>query len=334
MSLSSNKMRAVSIENPGKSYQLKITEQERPVCGPYEVLIKTHAFGVNRPDIIQSLGMYPPPAGVTDIPGLEISGEIVEIGADVTQFKMGDRVCALLAGGGYAEYVAAPAAQVLPVPENISMIQAAAIPECFFTVWHNLEPYAKQNSGQRILIHGGSSGIGTTAIKLAKYWDITPIVTCGNADKIEFCRQVGAQYAIDYKKQDFVEIVQEITDGKGVDLVLDMVGGDYLDRNMDVMKHGGIHISIAMLRGMKAEINIKKMMQKRLVLTGSTLRGQDISYKGAIARQLQEHIWPIMASQQMQPEIDSVFCFDEIKKAHEHMQSSEHMGKIVIDMTA
>lgn len=300
----------------------------RPARG--EVLVRVHAAGVNRPDVLQRKGLYPPPPGITDIPGLEIAGEVVALGAGVTQLAAGDRVCALVAGGGYAEYATVPAAQCLPLPKGLSMVQAASLPETFFTVWRNLQDIGKLRRGESVLIHGGSSGIGTAAIQMATARGATVITTAGTAAKCRACLALGAVAAINYKKRDFVSEVAKLTQGRGVDLVLDMVGGDYMPRNLQCLAPKGRHVSIATQAGRTAEIDIFRIMSRQLTLSGSTLRAQPVAVKGRIARQLRRHIWPLVAKKKIAPVIDRVYPLQKAQAAHDRMESGRHIGKIVL----
>jgi putative PIG3 family NAD(P)H quinone oxidoreductase len=301
---------------------------ERPVPEPRdgEVLIKVEAAGVNRPDVMQRLGLYPPPPGAPSIPGLEVAGTIAGGERD------GERVCALVAGGGYAQYCVAPAGQCLPVPDGFSMVEAAALPETFFTVWTNLFQRGAAKAGDTVLVHGGTSGIGTTAILLGKAFGLAVIVTAGSADKCARALDAGAAHAIDYKAQDFVEAVKRLTEGRGVDIVLDMVGGDYVPRNLDCLAEEGRHVSIAVQRGAKAEIPIWQVMAKRLTLTGSTLRARPAAFKAALAGELRREVWPQLEAGTIRPVIDSVFPLARAADAHRRMESGEHVGKIVLEV--
>jgi putative PIG3 family NAD(P)H quinone oxidoreductase len=301
---------------------------ERPVPEPAdgEVLIKVEAAGVNRPDVMQRLGLYPPPPGAPSIPGLEVAGTVA--GGE----REGERVCALVAGGGYAEYCVAPAGQCLPVPDGFSMVEAAALPETFFTVWTNLFRRGGAKAGDTVLVHGGTSGIGTTTILLGKAFGLTVIVTAGSPDKCARALDAGAAHAIDYKAEDFVEAVKRLTEGRGVDVVLDMVGGDYVPRNLDCLAEDGRHVSIAVQRGVKAEIPIWQVMAKRLTLTGSTLRARPAAFKAAVADELRREVWPHLEAGTIRPVIDSVFPLADAAAAHRRMESGEHVGKIVLEV--
>lgn len=324
-------MKAVEITMPGAPDVLKLTERDMPEAGPGEVLVKVHAAGVNRPDVVQRLGRYPAPPGASDIPGLEIAGEIVAVGGGVADWAVGDKVCALVPGGGYAEYCVASAACLLSVPDGFSMAEAAAIPENYFTVWSNVFDRAGLKAGEAILVHGGSSGIGSTAIQLAKAFGARVITTVGNAEKVAFCEKLGADRVVNYRTDDFVEAVADFTGGKGVNVVLDMVGGDYIEKNITAMAVEGRHVSIAFLNGPAVSMNMLPVMLKRLVLTGSTLRARDNDFKGAIAAALQEKVWPLMAEGKVRPVIDSCFPLANAAGAHARMETSVHMGKIMLE---
>jgi putative PIG3 family NAD(P)H quinone oxidoreductase len=323
-------MTAIEIVEPGGPEVLKPTQRPRPEPGPGEVLIAVEAAGVNRPDVFQRQGNYAPPPGATDIPGLEIAGRIVALGSGVEGLAVGETVCALVAGGGYAEFCTAPALQCLPVPGRLSTIEAAALPETFFTVWTNVFDRGGLKSGESILIHGGSSGIGTTAIQLAKAFGATVFTTAGSPEKCAACRDLGADRAIDYRSEDFVEVIKAETDGRGVDLVLDMVGGDYVPRSVDALAMDGRHVSIAFLRGAKVTLNMQKVMMRRITLTGSTLRPRSVADKGAIAARLREHVWPKIAAGAIRPVIHATFPLADAAGAHALMESSAHIGKIVL----
>jgi len=300
----------------------------QPATG--EVLVEVAAAGVNRPDILQRQGAYPPPPGASDIPGLEISGTIVALGDDVTGWNVGDDVLALVTGGGYAQYCTAPAPQCLAIPAGLDMDAAAALPETFFTVWSNVFERAALKPGETLLIHGGSSGIGTTAIQIAHALGSPVIVTAGNEEKCGACEVLGADLAINYREQDFLNAVREFTDGRGVDVILDMVGGDYVGRNLKALAVDGRLVNIAFLQGSKVEVDLMTMMLKRLTLTGSTLRARSVEFKAAIAAQLKEKVWPLIEAGEIAPFIHATFTLDEATQAHELMESSEHIGKIVL----
>jgi putative PIG3 family NAD(P)H quinone oxidoreductase len=323
-------MNAIEIGTPGPTESLRLVSRPVPQPGPEEVLIRVAAAGINRPDVQQRKGLYPPPAGATDIPGLEVAGEVVRIGADVIEPAVGARVCALVAGGGYAEYVAAPAVQCLPVPAALSLEEAAALPETFFTVYYNTVMRARLKSGETMLIHGGSSGIGTTAIMLAKAMGARAVVTAGSADKCEACRRLGADAAINYREEDFVARTLEATDGRGADVILDMVGGEYLTRNIAAAAVNGRIAVIATQGGSKAEIDLRSLMSKRLWLGGSTLRPQTVASKGEIAAALRSEVWPLFGSKSLRPVIHARFPLREAARAHALMESGAHIGKIVL----
>ena len=323
-------MTAVEIRVPGAPQVLRAVQ--RPVPQPLagEVLIRAVAAGVNRPDVLQRKGLYPPPAGVTDIPGLELAGEVVLLGPGVREPPEGARVCALVAGGGYAQYVAAPAVQCLPVPAQLSFEEAAALPETFFTVWLNVFERSRLQRGETLLVHGGASGIGTTAILLGKAFDARVIVTAGSAQKCAACRELGADAAINYRESDFVEATLRATEGRGADVILDMVGGDYLARNVAAAALEGRIALIATQGGAKAELDLRLLMTKRLTLTASTLRSQPVENKGRIARALRENVWPLFASRGLKPVIHARFPLADAALAHELMESDLHIGKIVL----
>jgi NADPH2:quinone reductase len=307
---------------------------ERPLPAPaaHQVVIKVAAAGVNRPDVMQRKGLYPPPPGASDIPGLEIAGIVAAAGAAVDYPKPGDRVCALLTGGGYADYCVASAALCLPIPDGLSFVQAAALPETFFTVWSNIFDRAKLLPNETLLVHGGGSGIGTTAIQLARAFHAKVIVTAGSKDKCRFCLELGADAAINYHEQDFVEEINRLTNNKGVDVVLDIIGGDYFPRNLKCMAFDARLVQIAVQNGAKAEINLLPLMLKRLTLTGSTLRARDDGFKAEIAKKLHKNVWPLLASGQIKPIIHSTFALNEATLAHELMESSRHIGKIILEV--
>lgn len=307
-----------------------------PATGPVpraqagEVLIKVHAAGVNRPDVQQRLGGYNPPPGASPIPGLEVAGTIVEVARDVAGWKVGDAVCALVAGGGYAEYCPAPAPQCLPVPSGLSLLEAAALPENYYTVWTNVFQRGGLKAGETILIHGGSSGIGTTAIQLAREFGARVFTTVGNEEKAKVCRDLGAERAINYRDEDFVTVVKDLTGGKGVELILDMVGGSYMERNIDALAVEGRLVQIAFLEASKAEVDFLPMMLKRLTLTGSTLRPRTIEQKAEIAAELREKVWPLIEAGRVKPLIHKTFPLAEAAAAHALMESSTHIGKIML----
>jgi NADPH2:quinone reductase len=324
-------MKAIEISAPGGPEVLRLTERPVPKPGSGEVLIRVAAAGVNRPDVLQRMGMYPPPPGASDIPGLEVSGLVVAAGEGAEQ-AIGGPVCALVAGGGYAEYCVAPAGTCLPVPEVLRLTEAAAIPETMFTVWVNLFERGFAADGDTVLVHGGTSGIGTMAIKLASLFGIQAIVTCGGEHKVDAALKMGAVHAINYKAQDFVAEVREFTQGRGVAVVLDMVGGDYVARNLACLADDGRHVSIAFQRGATAEIPIADLMRRRLTLTGSTLRPRDVVFKTMVADEIARTVWPYVEGNRLKPVIDTVFPLAEAAAAHARMESNEHIGKIVLEV--
>lgn len=324
-------MTAIEITKPGEPDVLKPATRPMPKPGQGEVLIQVAAAGVNRPDVMQRKGLYPPPAGASDIPGLELAGTIVGVGPGVTRFKVGGTVTALVAGGGYAQYCVAPEPQCLPVPHGFSMEEAAALPETFFTVWHNLFERGALARGETVLIHGGSSGIGTCAIQLAREFGAIQIfATAGSAEKCTACERLGATRAINYKSEDFAAVVKAATGKRGVDVVLDMVAGDYVQRNLDVLTLDGRLVMIAFLHGPKAEVDFGGVLRKRLTITGSGLRPRPVAEKGAIADGLRSHVWPLLDAGKVKPVIDKVFALADAAAAHRLMESSTHIGKIVL----
>lgn len=323
-------MTAIEIAEPGGPEVLRPTAAPVPRPGPGEVLIEVAFAGVNRPDVIQRTGGYPPPPGASPLPGLEIAGTVVALGEGAAGYALGDAVCALVAGGGYAEYCVAPVPQVLPVPRGFSLEQAAALPETFFTVWTNVFERGGLRAGEAFLVHGGSSGIGTTAIQLAKAFGATVFTTAGSAEKCRACEELGADRAIHYREEDFVAVVKEATGKRGVDLILDMVGGDYIARNIDALAPDGRHVSIAFLAGPKVTFNMQKVMVKRLTLTGSTLRPRPVAEKGAIAAALRAQVWPLLEAGQVAPVLHKTFPLAEAAAAHALMESSAHIGKILL----
>jgi NADPH2:quinone reductase len=325
-------MHAIEIKSFGGPEVLQACERPVPVPQPGELLIKVAAAGVNRPDILQRQGKYPVPAGVSDLPGLEVAGEIVAGELGDSGFRLGDKVCALVAGGGYAEYCAAPVAHCLPIPAGLSLAQGASLPETFFTVWSNLFDQAGLVAGESALIHGGSSGIGVAAIQLAKAFGATVYATAGNADKCQACLGLGADAAINYRQQDFVEQIATLTHGRGVNVILDMVGGDYIARNIASLATDGRLIMIALQRGGRAEINFGTVLLKRLSLRGSMLRPRSPAFKAAIARQLRTHVWPLLENGKIVSVVDSVFPLAQAADAHRRMEAGEHIGKIVLSV--
>ncbi|WP_197018982.1 NAD(P)H-quinone oxidoreductase [Thioalkalivibrio sp. HK1] len=324
-------MIAIEISSPGDPEVLVPVERPIPVPAPGEVLVRVEAAGINRPDVMQRKGLYPPPPGASDIPGLEIAGSVVARGEGVSDLGDGTKVCALVSGGGYAQYCTAPAPLCLPIPDGLDIVDAAALPETLFTVWTNLVDRARLSSGESLLVHGGSSGIGTTAIQLAKLLGVRVFATAGSDRKCEACLELGASAAIDYRKEDFVERIKTLTEGRGVDVVLDMVAGDYLARNIECLAFDGRLVVIAVQRGPKvAEFNVLPIMLKRLTLTGSTLRPRTVEQKSEIARALQKNLWPHLESKAMRPIIHSRFPLQDAHKAHRLMESGEHIGKIML----
>jgi NADPH:quinone reductase len=322
----------IEIREPGGPEVLVLAERPLPVPGPGEVVIKVAAAGVNRPDVAQRQGKYPPPPGASDIPGLEVAGAITAIGSDVREWSVGDRVCALLTGGGYAEYCAAPAPQCLPIPPRLSEIEAAAIPETFFTVWTNVFERGRLASGESLLVQGGASGIGTTAIQLAHARGARVFATAGSAEKCAACVRLGAERAINYHEEDFVAIARAATDGRGVDVILDMVGGDYFPRHLDLLAPDGRLVQIATLGGPKAQIFLPAVMQRRLTITGSTLRARSVAEKGAIAARLRAEVWPLLDAGRVRPVLFKTFPLREAAAAHRLMESGAHIGKIVLTL--
>ena len=325
-------MTVVEISEYGGPKVLKSASRPVPQPASGEALIRVAAAGVNRPDAIQRAGNYPPPAGQSDLPGLEVSGEIVALGDGASGVSIGDTVCALTPGGGYAEYCIAPASHCLPVPDGISVTDAAGIPETSFTVWHNVFQRAYLQKGERFLVHGGSSGIGTTAIQLAKAFGAKVFTTAGSREKCDACEALGADLAINYKEEDWVAVLREKTEKQGVDVILDMVGGSYIQKNIDSLNWDGRLSIIAFLTGAKAELMLARFMVKRQTMTASTLRAQSDAAKAAIAAELREKVWPLFVSGKVKPIIDSILPLSEAAKAHERMESSTHIGKIILQI--
>jgi NADPH:quinone reductase len=325
-----SRMTAIAIRAPGGPEVL--VPQERPVAvpGEGEILVKVAAAGVNRPDVMQRKGLYPPPPGASDIPGLEIAGEVAALGPGATRFNTGDKITALVAGGGYAEYCPVHETNALPAPASLSLIEAAAIPETFFTVWHNVFERGKLKSGETLLVHGGSSGIGTTAIQLAKAFGARVITTAGSAEKCEACRKLGADVAVNYRSEDFVAATKTATGGKGADVILDMVGGDYIARNYEAAGVDGRIVQIAFQGSSRANVDFLRIMLKRLTHTGSTLRARAVADKAAIARALEANVWPLIAAGKVKPVIYRTFPLREAAAAHALMETSTHIGKIVL----
>jgi len=323
-------MTAIAISRPGGPDVLVAEQRPLPRPGPGEILVKVAAAGVNRPDISQREGRYPPPPGASDLPGLEIAGEVVGLGAGVTAWTLGDQVCALAHGGGYADYCAVHESHALPVPKGLSMVEAAALPETFFTVWVNVFDMAGLKAGEWLLVHGGSSGIGTTAIMLAKAFGAKVIVTAGSDEKCDACRKLGADAAINYKTTDFVPAVKEITGGHGADVILDMVGGPYVERNHQCAAMDGRVTQIAMMQG--SRVDLRYMSQRRIRHMGSTLRPRAVAEKAAIAAALREKVWPLIEAGQIRPVMDSTFALADAAKAHARLETSQHIGKVVLTL--
>ncbi|MCK0208114.1 NAD(P)H-quinone oxidoreductase [Starkeya koreensis] len=324
-------MTAIGLPTPGGPEALVPEQRPVPVPGKGEILVKVAAAGVNRPDVMQRKGYYPPPPGASDIPGLEISGEVVALGEDAGSWKIGDRVCALVSGGGYAQYCLADAGAALPVPAGLSMIEAAALPETFFTVWTNVFDLAGLKAGESFLVHGGTSGIGTTAIQLAKAFGASVFTTAGSAEKCAVCRELGADVAVDYKNEDFVAIIKEKT-GKGVNVILDMVGGSYIARNYEAAAPQGRIVQIAFMEGSKVQIDYMRLMLKRLSHMGSTLRSRPKGEKALIAAALREKVWPLIEAGTVKPVMDQTFPLEKASEAHARMESSAHIGKIMLSV--
>lgn len=327
--MSQTTMQQVIITEPGGVDKLAYETVTIPEAKADEVLVKVHAFGINRPDILQRQGLYPMPPGVTQVPGLEVAGEVVAIGAEVTQFKLGDKVCGLTNGGGYAEYCVVPQSQTLHIPENVSFVEAAAIPETFFTVWANVFQMGKAKAGEVVLVHGGTSGIGTTALMLCKALGIKTFATVGSDEKVQAIANLTD--AINYKTQDFEHLINEKTDNAGVDVILDMVGAPYLEKNLNLLRRDGRLVYIAFLGGAKAkEVKLGQIMMKRLTITGSTMRARNTAEKAEIAQGLQDHVAPLWAKGECVPMIYQTFEFDQIQAAHACMDTGEHVGKVVV----
>lgn len=322
-------MTAIGLPTPGGPEALVPEQRPVPQPGAGEILVKVAAAGVNRPDVMQRKGLYPPPPGASDIPGLEIAGEVVALGAGVTRWQVGDKVCALVSGGGYAQYCLADEGAALPVPAGLSMVEAAALPETFFTVWTNVFDLAGLKSGESFLVHGGTSGIGTTAIQLAKAFGATVFTTAGSAEKCEVCRKLGADVAIDYKAEDFVAVIKEKT-GKGVNVILDMVGGSYIARNYEAAAPQGRIVQIAFMEGSKVQIDYMRLMLKRLSHMGSTLRSRPKAEKAVIAASLREKVWPLIEAGKVKPVLDQTFPLEKASEAHARMETSAHIGKIML----
>ena len=323
-------MNAIAITKSGPPDVLQPVDLPDPTPGPREILIRVAAAGVNRPDVMQREGKYPPPPGASEIPGLEVAGTIVACGADVRRWRTGDRVCALVAGGGYAELCVAPDVQCLPIPSSLDLTAAGAVPEAFFTVWANVFDRGRLREGETFLVHGGSSGIGTTAIQMARAFGARVFATAGSGAKCAACERLGAERAINYNAEDFVEVVRHATGGRGADVILDMVGALYFGRNVDLLAPEGRLLEIAMLHGAKAEINLLLLLQKRLTVTGSTLRSRSVEEKGAIATALERSVWPLVEAGKIAPVIHATFSLTQAAEAHRLMESGTHIGKIVL----
>jgi len=323
-------MTAIEITGAGGPEVLKPVERSIPEPGPGEVLIRVAAAGVNRPDVMQRRGSYPPPPGASDLPGLEVAGTIEHVGRGVGEWRGGDEVCALVAGGGYAEYCVAPAAQCLPVPRGLTMMEAAAVPETFFTVWTNVFERGRLQPGELALIHGGTSGIGTTAIQLVTALGSRALATAGSDEKCRACERLGAERAINYRTEDFVDAVKQFTDGRGVDLILDIMGAPYFDRNLRALAVDGRLVQIGLMGGVEAPIDLRRILNRRLTVTGSTLRPRSVEEKGAIADALRNEVWPLLESGRVKPVVYRTLPLRDAAEAHRLMESSEHIGKIVL----
>ena len=323
-------MTAIEITKPGGPEVLRPVQRPVPRPADGEVLIRVDAAGVNRPDVLQRRGQYPPPPGASDIPGLEVAGTIVDVGAGADRWQANTRVCALVAGGGYAEYCVAPAAQCLPIPETVDVVSAAAIPETFFTVWTNLFQRGALRGGERVLIHGGTSGIGTTAIQLAHVLGSIVYATAGSNEKCAACQRLGASVAINYRESDFVDVIRRETNGTGVAVILDIVGGDYFPRNIDCLAIDGRLVQIGLLGGATTTVDLGRVMRRRLTITGSTLRVRSVEEKGALGREVEKNVWPLLASRRVSPVIDRTFALSEASAAHQRMEAGDHIGKLVL----
>jgi NADPH2:quinone reductase len=324
-------MKAVVITHPGGPEVLQLTDRSTPSFAPGEVLVKVAAAGINRPDVFQRKGNYPPPAGAPqDIPGLEIAGTVAEVGSNVTRWKVGDKVCALVWGGGYAEYCNVPEGQCLPLPGKLTFEDAASLPETFFTVWSNVFDRGHLQAGESLLIHGGSSGIGVAAIQMAKAMGSTVYVTAGSDEKCKFCENLGAAKAINYNTEDFITEIARLTSNKGVNVILDMVGGNYTPGNIQSLANDGRLVMINAMKGKDVQVDLAQVMRKRLIITGSMLRSREIEFKATIAQNLEKHIWPLIAAGKIKPVINAVFPADKASEAHALMDSGEHIGKIVL----
>jgi putative PIG3 family NAD(P)H quinone oxidoreductase len=330
--MSAETMRHIDHRPGGGPECLRMAEGPVPEPGPHDVLVRVAYAGINRPDVFQRSGSYPPPADASPLLGLEISGEIVALGADVSGWKVGDQVCALTPGGGYAEYCVAPAEHCLPVPAGLSLLEAAALPETYFTVWSNVFERGALQPGEAFLVHGGSSGIGLTAIQLAKQFGATVYTTVGSSEKADACRRAGADRVINYHEEDFVEVLKQATDGNGVNVILDMVGGDYIPRNIKSLAVEGRLVQIAFLKGSRVELDTAPIMRKRLTFTGSTLRPRSRAEKADIAKALQDKVWPLLDQGLCHPVIHATFPLEEAAEAHRLMESSKHIGKIMLEV--
>ena len=325
-------MRAIEITKYGGPEVLQLADRPVPDAGVGEVLIRVHAAGINRPDVLQRMGFYPVPPGASDLPGLEVAGEIVSGDVSGTHFKIGDKVCALVQGGGYAEYCVAPAVQCLPVPHGLSMVEAASLPETYFTVWSNVFDRARLSAGESLLVQGGTSGIGVTAIQMANALGHRVFATAGSEDKCRATERLGAERGINYKNENFSEIVKEVTDGKGVNVILDMVAGSYIPKEIDCLADDGRIAIIALLGGAKSEVDLAQVLRRRLTITGSTLRPRNVAFKAAIAQQLRDKVWPLLESKRISPVIYKVFPLDQAADAHTLMEQGHHIGKIVLQL--
>lgn len=328
MATNSKSRRIVHVDDADQS--LSIVDEAMPSPKADEVLVRVIGAGINRPDVMQRRGRYPAPPGASPVLGLEVSGQIIALGRDVKRWKKGDFVCGLCNGGGYADHAIVPAKQCLPIPDGVTTLEAAALPEVLFTVWHNVFQRGKLEAGENFLVHGGSSGIGSAAIPLAKAMGARVYATAGSAEKCAACEDLGALKAVNYNEEDFVSTLKEATNGRGIDVILDMVGGDYIQKNLELATLDGRIVNIAYQQGFKAQINFIPVLMKRLTLTASTLRAQNPSQKAAIAKELEEEVWPLIASGDLRPLIDSVFPFDQVGRAHNRMEGGEHIGKILL----
>lgn len=327
-------MQAIEIAAPGGPEVLRLVERSLPACAPGEVLVRVEAAGVNRPDLLQRQGRYAPPAGASDLPGLEIAGRIVGGNLQGTSWRLGDAVCALVAGGGYAEFCAAPAAQCLPVPAGLTFLEAAALPETYFTVWSNVFDRGRLRAGETLLVQGGASGIGVAAIQIAHAWGARVFATAGSPEKCVACEALGAERAINYRTEDFAALARELTQGRGVDVILDMVAGDYLARELECLAEDGRLVIIAVQGGARAQIDAGLVLRRRLTVTGSTLRPRPVEFKAAIAANLREHVWPLLEAGQIRPVIHSVFPLAQAARAHQALESGAHVGKIMLAVGA